>query len=135
MVQAMRYDCPMEELLTGIFVKNLAVYIMKNALGRPMNGYVSSVTYPEIKEIARMIKCLEFKVTGSSPWQNAQATSGGIHGDCVNSSLELKSHKGIYLCGEILDVDGDCGGYNLQWAWSSGLWAGRKCAQSLKTEA
>lgn len=134
MTQAMRYDCPMEELLTGIFVKNLAVYIMKNALGRPMNATVSSVTYPEIREIVRMIKCLEFKVTGSSPWQNAQATSGGIHGDCVNGDLELKSQRGIYLCGEILDVDGDCGGYNLEWAWSSGIWAGRKCAKLLKTE-
>ncbi len=135
MVQAMRYDCPLEELLTGIFVKNLAVYIIKKALGRSMNSTVSSVTYPEIRGIARIIKCLEFEVTGSSSWQNAQVTSGGIHGDCVNESLELKSNRGIYLCGEILDVDGDCGGYNLQWAWSSGLWAAENCVKLLKTEA
>ncbi len=135
MTQAMRYDCPAEELLTGIFVKNLAVYIMKNAIGRPLNGTVSGVSYPEIRKIAKMIKCLEFEVTGSSSWQNAQVTSGGIHGDCVTDSLELKAHRGVFLCGELLDVDGDCGGYNLEWAWSSGMWAGRNCAQLLKTEA
>lgn len=134
MTQAMRYDCPLEELLTGIFVKNLAVYIMKKALGRSMNDTLSSVTYLEIREIAKIIKSLEFEVTGSSSWQNAQVTSGGIHGDYVNNELELKSHRGIYLCGEILDVDGDCGGYNLQWAWSSGLWAAENCAKLLKTE-
>lgn len=134
MVQYQRYECTLEELLTGIFVKNLAVYIMKNAVGRPMNEAISTLSYPEIRSIAKKIKSLEFEVTGCSPWQNAQVTSGGIHGDCVTDSLELKSHRGVYLCGEILDVDGDCGGYNLEWAWSSGMWAGRNCAQLLKTE-
>ncbi len=53
---------------------------------------------------------------------------GGIHSSCVNENLESLLHKGLYLCGEILDTAGDCGGYNLQWAWSSGILVGRKAA-------
>lgn len=134
-VQYQRYECTLEELLTGIFVKNLAVYLTKRALGRTMTDKIAELKYSEIQKLAKLIKNLEFEVSGCSPWQNAQVTAGGIHGECVNEKLELKSHKGIYLCGEILDVYGDCGGYNLQWAWSSGLWAGKNCAMRLKTEA
>lgn len=132
MAQAMRYDCSLEDLLTGILTKKLAVYIIKKALGRPLSDAVSSIGYPEIKAIVRQIKSLCFKITGASPWQNAQATAGGIHGSCVDENLQSKLHKGIYLCGEILDVVGDCGGFNLQWAWSSGILAGRSCALSLR---
>ena len=46
--------------------------------------------------------------------------------------MESKIDKGLYIAGEILDIDGDCGGYNLEWAWSSGIAAGRNCAASLK---
>ena len=60
---------------------------------------------------------------------------GGISGECVDDRLQLRSEKGIFLCGEILDIDGDCGGYNLQWAWSSGIFAGRNCAESLRGAA
>ncbi len=134
LVQSMRYDCTLEEFLTGLFPKNLAVYIMKNTLGRPLTESVSSLSYPDIRSIAEKIKCLEFKVTGCSPWQNAQVTCGGIHGDCVDRNLQSRLHKGLYLCGEILDNDGDCGGYNLQWAWASGLHAGKNCALSLMAE-
>ncbi len=134
LVQSMRYDCSLEEFLTGIFTKNLAIYLIKNSLGRPLTDMVSTITYPEIQRIAAKIKCLEFKVTGCSSWQNAQVTCGGIHGSCVDENLQSKLHNGIYLCGEILDADGDCGGYNLQWAWASGLHAGRNCALSLESE-
>lgn len=131
-VRKNRSEYSLEELLTGIFVKKLAVYLVKNTLHRPMTDRINSVTDSEIKKLVRAIKCLEFEVTGCSPWQNAQATCGGIHADCVTENLESKLHRGIYFCGEILDTVGDCGGYNLQWAWSSGIWAGRKCAESLK---
>lgn len=132
-VQSLRYNSTLEELLTGIFVKNLAVYIVKNTLGRPMTDKISTLKYSEIQKLAVNIKSLDFEVTGMSPWQNAQVTAGGIHGNCVDENLQSKTDKGIYFAGEILDVDGDCGGYNLQWAWSSGMWAGRCCAESLKS--
>lgn len=132
-VQYLRREYPLEELLTGLFVKNLAVYLVKNSLGRPLTDKISTLKQRELQQLARTIKSLEFEVSGCSPWQNAQSTSGGIHGSCVEETLRSKLHKGIYFAGEILDVDGDCGGYNLQWAWSSGLWAGKNCAESLRS--
>ncbi len=131
-VRKNRSEYNIDELLTGIFVKNLAVYLVKNTLRRPMTDKINSVTDNEIKKLVKVIKCLEFEVTGCSPWQNAQATCGGIISECITENLESRLHKGIYFCGEILDTVGDCGGYNLQWAWSSGIWAGRNCAESLK---
>lgn len=122
----------LEETLTGIFPKNLAVYLVRNTLKRPLTEKITTLTDNEIRKLADVIKCLEFEVTGCSNWQNAQATCGGIHADCITENLESKKHRGIYFCGEILDTVGDCGGYNLQWAWSSGIWVGMKCAESLK---
>ena len=127
-----RGDYPLEEFLTGIFVKNLAIYLVKKAVGRSLDDKIKSLKNGEIRRIASLIKSLEFEVTGCSPWQNAQVTMGGITAECVNGKLETLKYKGMYLCGEILDVAGDCGGYNLHWAWSSGTWAGSNCALSLK---
>lgn len=120
-----------DELLTGMFTKNLAVYFVKRVLRRQAADKISDISYEELKRLAFAVKRLEFKVTGCAPWKNAQVTSGGIHADCINENLESKKEKGVYFAGEILDVDGVCGGFNLQWAWSSGIVAGKKCAESL----
>ncbi|MBO5162962.1 MAG: aminoacetone oxidase family FAD-binding enzyme [Ruminococcus sp.] len=130
-----RTDMPLEELLTGIFVKNLAVYLVKKSIPRPLTDKISTLSNREKSALIANIKTLTFEVTGCSPWQNAQSTMGGIHASCVDKNLQSKLHKGLYLCGEILDTAGDCGGYNLQWAWSSGMLAGGSCGKSLKQEA
>ena len=117
---------PLEELLTGAFVKNLAVYLVKKSVNRPLTDKISTLKNAEILALACNVKSLEFEVTGCSPWQNAQATMGGITASQVDSNLQSKRHKGMYFCGEILDVVGDCGGYNLQWAWSSGILVGKE---------
>ncbi len=129
-----RASYPIEELLTGIFVKNLAQYIVRNCIDRNFSGNIGSLKKSDAEKTAHFIKNLEFEVTGCSPWQNAQVTMGGIVKECVDDSFESKLHSGLYFCGEILDVCGDCGGYNLQWAWSSGMIAGRNCAESMKGE-
>lgn len=131
-IRISRAECTLEELLTGMFVKNLAVYITKRVLQRPLTDKVSTVSNSELMKLAKSVKRLEFEVSGCSSWQNAQSTCGGIHADCVDDRLESRLDRGLYLCGEILDTDGDCGGFNLQWSWSSGIWAGRNCAASLK---
>ncbi|MBR5514305.1 MAG: aminoacetone oxidase family FAD-binding enzyme [Ruminococcus sp.] len=131
-IRKKRGNLSVEELLTGIFVKNLAVYIVKKSLDRPMTDKVSSLKNNEISAVVNCIKSLEFDVCGCSPWQNAQSTMGGVHSSCVDNNLQSKLHKGMYICGEILDTAGDCGGYNLQWAWSSGMLAGGSCGKSLK---
>ncbi len=62
---------------------------------------------------------------GYKEWNQAQVTAGGIKLDEIKNTLESKKEKGLYFCGEVLDVDGDCGGFNLSWAWSSGWVAGK----------
>ncbi|HNZ98683.1 MULTISPECIES: aminoacetone oxidase family FAD-binding enzyme [Ruminococcus] len=131
-IQYQRSRQTTEELLTGIFPRNLSSYITKRALGKPLTVLISELRDSDLRQVVQLIKCLEFDVTGTAPWKDAQVTSGGISGECVDERLQLRSEKGIFLCGEILDVDGDCGGYNLQWAWSSGILAGRSCADSLR---
>ncbi len=131
-IREQRKEYSIEELLTGFFPKNLAVYIVKNSLGLPLTEKISVLGKKDIARIVGNIKSLEFVVSGCSSWNNAQVTAGGIHGSCVDNELQSVRDSGIYFCGEILDADGDCGGYNLQWAWSSGLWAGSNCARSLK---
>ncbi|MBR6385888.1 MAG: aminoacetone oxidase family FAD-binding enzyme [Ruminococcus sp.] len=131
-IRKMRRIYPLEELLTGLFVRNLSLYLVKNILGKSPESLISSLSDNDIRVIAHRIKKLEFNVTGCSSWQNAQATYGGIHADCITDKLESRLHKGIYFCGEILDTVGDCGGYNLQFAWSSGITAGRNCGRDLK---
>lgn len=132
-IKKTRSDMPLEELLTGVFVKNLAVYLVKKSLDRPLTDKISTLSNNDRAAIINNIKALTFEVTGCSPWQNAQSTMGGIHSSCVDENLRSKLHKGLYLCGEILDTVGDCGGYNLQWAWSSGMLAGGSCGKSLSS--
>ncbi len=121
-----------EELLTGFFVKNLAVWLIKDILGRSPSEPIENVTDRDISALCKGIKAADFEVTGCSPWQNAQSTMGGVSASEVNDRLGSVRYEGMYLCGEILDVAGDCGGYNLQWAWSSGAIAGKNAALSLK---
>ena len=71
-----------------------------------------------ISDLANNIHKLEFDVNGS--FSNNQVTNGGIKIDCLTSCLESKQNENLFFCGEICDVDGNCGGYNLQWAWTSG---------------
>lgn len=131
-VRTDRHGSTAEELLSGFFVKNLAVWLIKNVLGRSPAEPIESISDRDIAALCKGIKSVEFEVTGCSPWQNAQSTMGGISASDVNDELGSVKYNGIYFCGEILDVAGDCGGYNLQWAWSSGLWAGKHAALSLK---
>ena len=72
-----------------------------------------------------LLKNFRLEITGSAGWENAQVTTGGLPLDEVSlSSMQAKFCKGLYITGETLDVDGCCGGYNLQWAWSTGAIAG-----------
>lgn len=130
-IRIIRGMLPIEELLTGMFTKNLAIYLVKRILNRPLTDLISKVSDNEIRSLAEAVKCLEFKVTGCSSWQNAQVTSGGIHADSIDGQLCSRTERGVYFAGEVLDTDGICGGFNLQWAWSSGITAGRNCAESL----
>ena len=73
-----------------------------------------------------MIKSFNVTINGTNSFDQSQVTAGGVDTSQVDpDTMESRIIKGLYFCGEILDVDGTCGGYNLQWAWSSGYLAGR----------
>lgn len=75
--------------------------------------------------VVEFLKSWEIKVSGTKGWKEAQVTSGGVSLEEINlKTMESKIKKGLYFTGEVVDFDGKCGGYNLQWAWESGLLAG-----------
>lgn len=82
-------------------------------------------------EAAKALKSRIFKVVGTRGWNEAEFTAGGINTNEINpASMESKLRKGIYFTGEILDVNGKRGGYNLAWAWASGFVAGESAANA-----
>lgn len=79
-------------------------------------------------EMARQLCALRIRINGYGKLDHAQVTSGGVLLDEVTGHLESRLCRGLFFAGEMLDVDGVCGGYNLQWAWSSGFAAGMHAA-------
>ena len=73
----------------------------------------------DLQAAARMVKAFTLTITGHLGLDSAQVTKGGIRMDEVDENLQSKKQKGFYFAGEILDIDGQCGGYNLQWAYAS----------------
>lgn len=87
----------------------------------------------DLARAARLAKDWRFPVTGPGPWEGAQVTAGGVPlGEINPVTLESKKQAGLYVAGELLNVDGDCGGYNLHWAWATGLAAGAAAAKRAK---
>jgi predicted Rossmann fold flavoprotein len=110
--------------LIGFINKRLILPIIKE-LNLDKNKAVGSLENREINALAELLTGWEFQVTGSKGWGQAQTTAGGIiTRDVDPDTMESRLLKGLFFAGEVLDVDGDCGGYNLQWAWSSGYLAG-----------
>ena len=120
-------DLPMEELLTGILHNRLGRVLTK-AAGVKNKLLAAELTDAEIACVADTVKAFEVVLTEPMGMDSAQVTAGGVLTcDFDPQTMESRLVPGLYACGEVLDIDGDCGGYNLQWAWSSGFLAG-KCA-------
>jgi len=114
-----------EEGMVGFINKKLIPVVLYEAGFDDINKLCGRLNKKEIYKIIDILKEWKFEVTGHNSWQQAQSTAGGIKLSEVNpKTLESLKVKGLYFAGEILDVDGDCGGFNLQWAWSSGYAAG-----------
>ena len=113
-----------EDLLTGILHNRLGRVLTKTA-GLRGTGLVSQLHDFEIREVCRLVKEFTVPLTETLGMDSAQVTAGGIMTDGFDpDTMESRKVPGLYACGEVLDIDGDCGGYNLQWAWSSGRLAG-----------
>lgn len=121
------------DALTGIFNYKLAAYLLKRAKISPSLP-ANKLTTPQITALTQTVKSLPFAVTSPTDFTSAQVTAGGIKGSEVDEALMSRKISGVFFAGEILDIHGDCGGYNLHFAFASGIKAGRSCAEYLKRE-
>lgn len=111
--------------LIGLINKRLIIPILKE-IGIDRNKQIANLSKDEVRTIANILTDFRFNIIGSKSWKDAQITAGGVRTvEINNSTMESKLVKGLFFAGEIMDVDGDCGGFNLQWAWSSGYIAGQ----------
>ena len=124
-------NLPVSELLTGILHNRLGRVLTQNV---GLSGYVpvAQLEDYEIEAVCKAVKSFEVTLTEPMGMDSAQVTAGGIVTKEFNpETMESKLVPGLYACGEVLDIDGDCGGYNLQWAWSSGRLAGEHAGGNL----
>ena len=114
----------MDELLTGILHNRLGRVLTRSA-GVKGKQLARELSDREAEEVCRAIKAFDIRLTEPMGMDSAQVTAGGMLTEQFDPmTMESRLIPGLYACGEVLDIDGDCGGYNLQWAWSSGRCAG-----------
>ena len=114
-----------EDLLTGILHNRLG-RVLTQSVGIRGSWKIADLNEVEIDAVCTVVKGLEVNLTEPMGMDAAQVTAGGIvTAEFDPQTMESRLVPGLYACGEVLDIDGDCGGYNLQWAWSSGHLAGK----------
>ena len=117
-------NLPASELLTGILHNRLGRVLSQSA-GISQSRMVSELADHALEQAVLTVKNFEISLTEPMGMDSAQVTAGGIlTKEFDDKTMESRMVPGLYACGEVLDIDGDCGGYNLQWAWSSGRLAG-----------
>ena len=117
-----------EHLLTGALHNRLALVLLRQA-GLEMTSPLSALDGKQLDAVTALVKDWRLPVLGVLGFDAAQVTAGGIlTRDFDPETMESRLVPGLYACGEVLDIDGDCGGFNLQWAWSSGRLAGLAAA-------
>ena len=123
-------DRTIETLLIGLIHKRLIIPILKEAGITHFSRRCDELEYDEIESLTCVLKEFEFDAQGTRGYKYAQVTAGGIRLEDVNlNTMESRKAKNLFITGEVLDIDGDCGGYNLQWAWASGFIAGQSVSR------
>lgn len=118
------------DCLAGMLHLAMGRQIVRECLSR--NGSLETLSPKEMETLLQTVKEYRFIVKTVQDWSRAQVTAGGVPlKELSGETLESLCCPGLYLCGELLNIDGDCGGYNLQWAWASGMTAGKAAAGSL----
>ncbi len=118
--------------LPELSVEDLFTGMLHNKLGRTVcraagvtGEQLQDLTGKDISKCAKLCKAFPMNAVGTGGFDTAQVTAGGVKtSEFDPRTMESRLVPGLYACGEVLDIDGDCGGYNLQWAWSSGYLAG-----------
>ncbi len=126
-LEQLRQDCPQRparELFSGALQLRVGQEAAR-AAGLPLEKPLADISPGELERAAKLAKDWRFPIIGPGSWESAQITAGGVPLREINlRTMESKLCPGLYLAGELLDVDGDCGGYNLHWAWATGMLAG-----------
>lgn len=123
------YYKAMEDFLIGTVHKKITGVVLKQCGIRPEET-AGNVANPQFAKLSKLMKHFPMTVTGTNPIENAQVLAGGIRLTEVSENMETYKCRGLYLTGELMDMDGRCGGYNLQWAWSTGMAAGHAAAKA-----
>ncbi len=117
------------DFLTGLLPEKLGqVMVMQS--GMKTDAFCHEISGVQLERLSKNLYHWPIIIKGLRPFKEAQVTAGGV--DCRQvfpESLMSKKAPGLFFCGEIMDVDGDSGGYNLQWCWSSGQVAGKAAAE------
>lgn len=122
----------LDEFFTGMLNKRVGQVLFK-LIGCSLRETAASLDDLKLKRLTALMKNWQFEVVGTTGFANSQVTSGGLDTNGFNpKTMEAKTAPGLYAIGEILDIDGDCGGFNLQWAWSSGFCAADAIGNSYK---
>lgn len=122
-------DKSLLQLLQNFMDSRMAEDLL-NRCGLKKNRSIHSLSEEEQNQILYARNHFELSIDGQNDFEQAQVTGGGVDTNEVNAeTLESNLHKGVYFCGEILDIDGTCGGYNLQWAFTSGYIAAINAAR------
>lgn len=117
-------DKTLEQMMVGLFNDKLSFIMIKQAKLDPEMD-CSRMTEQEIRRLSLLTKKFRMSITDTNHFENAQVCAGGVPAaELDETTLESKVKNGLYITGELVDVDGTCGGYNLQWAWSTGYLAG-----------
>ena len=120
----------MENYFNGMINKKLGQFLSKVSGIEKLSKPVKDLNDSEIRKLCTVLKKYRIKILDTTGFKNAQVTAGGVSLNEVNTeTLESKIVKGLYFSGEVLDVYGECGGFNLQWAWASGYIAGKNAAK------
>ena len=120
----------MEQYFNGLFHKKLAGALLKR-IGISGTMPVHDLSEENLERLCRICKHFRTYIDKTNPFEQAQICAGGVDTSEIDpDTMESKVVKGLYFAGEILDVDGICGGYNLQWAWTSGYLAGKGAANA-----
>lgn len=122
----------LETFLLGLINKRILFAIFQTLDIHPLSRAAGTLHKHEIDQLISACKGWNFPVTGTLAWDHAQVTGGGIALDEIHDDFSSIYQPGLYFAGEILDAAGDCGGYNLHWAWCSGMIAGKAAANSIR---
>ena len=125
-------DTEYETVLNGVINLKLAFAVMNRAGIKPRT-LCKNLTDSQIKESLKVLKCFEINIASARGFDNAQVTEGGINTNEISpETMMSKKVDGLFFCGEILDIHGDCGGYNLHLAFTTGRIAGNSAGKYLK---